>query len=226
MLNSLVMHFLNKGNAGNRQHTAQCRKAHLCHELEQDGAWLDYPFLQSAKSCSFCFFSLFVCVRHSYHKTYHRLKQSYFPLKKVCTRHCVNAHPDEQRLAVSTEITQAIHDHMLKGSVLFPNTHTHTKGRPQWKKRATWYLLQALFGCLAVDQLSLGGAEAGFGWGHHGTVVFWEGPGGTGRQILNRQVRGPGAISDKVGRLLGILEGTFRLPKVGTRNYYDPKISS
>lgn len=42
----------------------------------------------------------------------------------------------------------------------------------------TWYLLQALFGCLAVDQLSLGGAETGVGWGHRGAIVFWERPAG------------------------------------------------
>lgn len=41
----------------------------------------------------------------------------------------------------------------------------------------TWDLLQALFGCLAVHKLSLGGAEAGVGWGHHGAVIFRECPG-------------------------------------------------
>lgn len=43
----------------------------------------------------------------------------------------------------------------------------------------TWDLLQALFGCLAVHKLSLGGAEAGVDWGHRGAVVFRERPGAT-----------------------------------------------
>lgn len=41
----------------------------------------------------------------------------------------------------------------------------------------TWDLLEALFGCLAVHKLSLGGAEGGVGWGHHGAVIFRECPG-------------------------------------------------
>lgn len=77
----------------------------------------------------------------------------------------------------------------------FTHSHTHTEEyhtcrAPQrvccWPC-CTWYLLQALFGCLAVDQLSLGGAEAGVRWGHHGAVVFWERPEGNREYIYKTQ---------------------------------------
>lgn len=69
-----------------------------------------------------------------------------------------------------THIHRKVHTHTI-----YCNTHTHT--HTCQRVLPTWDFFQALLGSLAVDQVSLGGAEAVVCGGHRGTVVLGVRPG-------------------------------------------------